>query len=254
MTKKEQTTKKKKQSVKGMLNKPLPKNAIKQREGGGGMMLDYLEGWWAIQNANRIFGIGNWSYEPVFEQMKHIILPDTKKGKKTGLYIIPVVLKVYIDGEEIVRSDIGTTQYYGEESKEMAIKGCVTDALKRCLRTFGEQFGLLLYDKGDTTSPTTKIQGKKPYQSQTQLMEKFGMDIKQVSPKCPSCGATMTLVSRKDGSGLFWSCPNWRTKGCKGLNVDDVDINGDVTGKKIAKPVKKEDNVNDDVKVEDLPF
>jgi len=251
VTNKKQSKEKKKpiKTIREKLNQSLPKNAIKQREGGRGMMLDYLEGWWAIQNANKIFGVDNWSYEPVFEHMKHIVLPDTKKGKKTGLYVIPVVLKVNLNGKEIVRSDIGSTQYYGEEGKEMAIKGCVTDALKRCLRTFGEQFGLLLYDKGDTTPPTTKIKGQKPILSQTQLMERFGMNIKQVAPKCSACEATMTLVPRKDGSSLFWSCPNWRTKKCKGLNIDDVDINGNIAGEEEAKSAEK-----DEVKVEDIPF
>lgn len=62
--------------------------------------------------------------------------------------------------------------------------------------------------------------------SQKDLMNKFGMDSSQVSPKCPNCGATMSLVQRKDGGGIFWSCINWRTKGCKGYNVDEVDIDG----------------------------
>ena len=242
----------KKETTEKKLNKPLPKEAVKQREGGRGMMLDYLEGWWAIQNANKIFGIDKWSYEPVWEQMKHIPLPDTTKGKKTGLYTIPVILKVNINGEEVFRGDIGSTQYYGEEGKEMAIKGCITDALKRCLRTFGEQFGLLLYDKADITPPTTRVQGQKPLQSQEQLMEKFGMNVGQVAPKCSACGTMMTLVPRKDGSSLFWSCPNWRTQGCKGLNVDDVEINGDIIEKKETKPVEKKSE--DKIDVNDIPF
>jgi len=68
--------------------------------------------------------------------------------------------------------------------------------------------------------------------SQQDLMNKFGMDSSQIPPKCPSCSATMTLVQRKDGSGIFWSCPNWRTKGCKGYNVDEVDIDGTITMKR----------------------
>jgi len=234
------------------LNEPLPKEAIKQREGGRGMMLDYLEGWWAIKNANKLFGIDNWSYEAVWERLEHITLPNTAKGKKSGLYTVPVILKVKIGDKEVVRSDIGMTQYYGEQGKEMAIKGCVTDALKRCLRTFGAQFGLELYDKGDITPPTTRVQGRKPYLSQQQLMEQFKMDVNQKPPTCPDCQSGMKLVPRKDGSSLFWSCPNWRSKGCKGYNVDDVDIDGNLTPKKGAipkKPVKK-----DDVKTDDIPF
>jgi hypothetical protein len=42
------------------------------------------------------------------------------------------------------------------EAHEVAYKGAVTDALKRALRHFGEQFGLGLYDRRnavDATSP-----------------------------------------------------------------------------------------------------
>ena len=68
--------------------------------------------------------------------------------------------------------------------------------------------------------------------TQEDLMKKFGMDTTQIAPKCPNCGTTMNLVQRKDGSGIFWSCINWRTKGCKGYNVDEVDIDGTITMKK----------------------
>jgi hypothetical protein len=88
--------------------------------------------------------------------------------------------------------------------------------------------------------------------TQQDLMKKFGMDLSQVPPVCPNCGATMNLVQRKDGSGIFWSCINWRTKGCKGYNVDEVDIDGTITMKKsqgkkpVAQVTKKP--------VDDIPF
>ena len=245
------------QSLNEKLNQPLPKEAIKQREGGRGMMLDYLEGWWVKQNANIIFGVDGWQYDPVWDQMKHIPLPDytDKQGKlkKTGIYTCPVNLTVLIGSKEVKKGDIGTVQYYGEDSKEMAIKGCVTDGLKRCFSAFGEQFGLLLYDKGDTTPPTTRIKGQKPFLSQTQIMEKFGMDISQKTPKCQLCGSMMRLVQRKDGSGLFWGCPKWR-EGCKfSCNVDDVELDGNIIKKQAGKP-KQEVKVEKEEKVEDIPF
>jgi len=70
--------------------------------------------------------------------------------------------------------------------------------------------------------------------SQEDLMSKYGMDASQVPPKCPSCSATMKIVERKDKTGIFWSCPNWRTKGCKGYNIDEVDLDGTITMKKKA--------------------
>jgi hypothetical protein len=84
--------------------------------------------------------------------------------------------------------------------------------------------------------------------TQQDLMKKFGMDTSQIAPKCPNCGTTMNLVQRKDGTGIFWSCINWRTKGCKGYNVDEVDIDGSITMKKASAnnfPPKK---------AEEMPF
>ena len=91
--------------------------------------------------------------------------------------------------------------------------------------------------------------------SQQDLMTKFGMDSSQVPPKCPNCGATMNLVQRKDGSGIFWSCANWRTKGCKGYNVDEVDIDGTITMKKTQgrKPYQSTQATQAPVD-KDLPF
>ena len=48
----------------------------------------------------------------------------------------------------------------------------------------------------------------------------------------------MNLVQRKDGSGIFWSCANWRTKGCKGYNVDEVDIDGTFRNKELSEESK----------------
>jgi len=70
--------------------------------------------------------------------------------------------------------------------------------------------------------------------TQQDLMKKFGMDTSQIAPKCPNCGTIMNLVQRKDGTGIFWSCIHWRDKGCKGYNVDEVDIDGSITMKKTS--------------------
>ena len=73
------------------------------------------------------------------------------------------------------------------------------------------------------------------YPTQVELMKKYGMQDGQVSPKCPSCGSEMRIMERKDKTGIFWSCPNWRSKGCKGYNIDDIDIDGTITMKKNQK-------------------
>lgn len=89
-------------------------------------------------------------------------------------------------------------------------------------------------DSTNTGSKPQAVSSSRPQsaqqsqQSQTQIMQEFGMDVNQKTPKCPKCGADMRLTKRKDGSGIFWMCPNWRTNQCKGINVDDVDIDGNV--------------------------
>jgi len=81
-----------------------------------------------------------------------------------------------------------------------------------------------------TQAGVTK-RSSRSYPTQEELMEKYGLDKSQVSPNCPSCGTGMVIMERKDGSGIFWSCKNWRTQGCKGLNIDEVEIDGTVTKK-----------------------
>jgi len=87
------------------------------------------------------------------------------------------------------------------------------------------------------------------YPTQKELMKKYGMQTGQVTPKCPSCGSIMRIVERKDKSGIFWSCPNWRSKGCKGYNIDDIDIDGVVTMKRSQPASSKQEE-----KVEEIPF
>lgn len=89
--------------------------------------------------------------------------------------------------------------------------------------------------------------------SQEDLMTKYGMDTKQVAPHCPSCGATMRIIERKDKTGIFWSCPNWRTKGCKGYSIDEVDLDGTITMKKKSAPKKQAPTKTEDV-ADDIPF
>lgn len=258
-------TKKKKVKVMNvvkLLNEPLPEEAIKQREGGGGRMLDYLEGWWVKKNANRIFGVGNWDYTPVFDQMKHIPLPPTASGKTTGLYTVPVNLTVRIvksstEVETVVRSDIGVTQYYGELSKEMAIKGCVTDGLKRCLSSFGEQFGLGLYDKGNGVPETAEVATptrRTAPTSQEALIEKFGLPAGQQPPTCPKCNVVMRLVARKDGSGVFWGCPNWR-QGCKTIfNTSAVGVDGLLHAQAPKEPAPEDIPEAENIPADSIPF
>ena len=85
--------------------------------------------------------------------------------------------------------------------------------------------------------------------SQESFMTKYGMNTDQVPPKCPNCGATMRIIERKDKTGIFWSCPNWRSKGCKAYSIDEVDLDGSITMKKSKPTPKKKEE-----KIVDIPF
>jgi DNA repair and recombination protein RAD52 len=103
----------------------------------------YIEGWHAIAEANRIFGYEGWSYRVNSIQLTNASLDD---GKHRVGYFAEVTVSV--DG--VFRSDVGHGQGFGKsegDAHDSAVKEAVTDALKRALRTFGNPFGLALYDK-----------------------------------------------------------------------------------------------------------
>ena len=110
---------------------------------------DYIEGWHAIAEANRIFGFDGWSYaikdcKCVSERPREI-----GKDKKPG-FGVTYTVAVYVDAGGVRREDVGAGHGYDADcglAHESAIKEAVTDALKRALRTFGNPFGLALYDK-----------------------------------------------------------------------------------------------------------
>lgn len=110
---------------------------------------DYIEGWLAIAEANRIFGFGGWSYDLtdckcVSERPRQI----GSAGKDGWGVTYTCEVRVMVGG--VSRSDVGAGHGYDVDcglAHESAIKEAVTDALKRSLRTFGNPFGLALYDK-----------------------------------------------------------------------------------------------------------
>lgn len=110
---------------------------------------DYLEGWFVIDEANRIFGFDGWSYEVVEARCVSEAPRKIGKQQKDG-WGITYTAKVRVDVQGIVREDFGAGHGYDTDAglaHESAVKEAVTDALKRALRTFGNPFGLALYDK-----------------------------------------------------------------------------------------------------------
>lgn len=110
---------------------------------------DYIEGWHAMAEANRIFGFGEWSYTVPECVCVHQGAREIGQAKKPG-FGVTYTAKVSVVVAGTVREDFGAGHGYDVDcglAHESAIKEAVTDALKRALRSFGNPFGLALYDK-----------------------------------------------------------------------------------------------------------
>ena len=135
------------------LKQTLDPNLLRTRPGGNGKRLSYLEGAQAIKQANAIFGYGAWGYELVGEPTLRLVTWKDRQGKEQSAQTYSAVVRVTVDGVP-PRTDIGfcAVRGMGPDAHDTAIKGAVTDGMKRGLRAFGAQFGNDLY----TDSPAPK--------------------------------------------------------------------------------------------------
>lgn len=131
-----------------MLNAKLDKKHVQPAKQFGPKG-DYIEGWHAIAEANRIFGFDRWSYDISDLRVVNEGPREIGRDKKPGHGVTYVArVRVVVDG--VSRDDVGAGHGYDVDlglAHESAIKEAVTDALKRSLRSFGNPFGLALYDK-----------------------------------------------------------------------------------------------------------
>jgi recombination DNA repair RAD52 pathway protein len=140
-----------------LLTDPLDPANVKSRKGPNGKTLSYVEGFQLIDDANAIFGFGNWSRETLLMEPLHnpvlITDPDSpEKGKVVSAFFAKVRITVWSEdgGRSIVREGCGAARGFARtagEAIEQAIKSAETDATKRALVTFGNAFGLALYDR-----------------------------------------------------------------------------------------------------------
>jgi DNA recombination protein Rad52 len=133
------------------LQAPLSASHVKERTQSG-RKLSYVEGWHAIAEANRIFGFDGWSRETM--DIRLVAERERPIGQQgaTGWgvsYVAKVRVRV-LGNEDIIREGVGTGHGIDRDlglAHESAIKEAETDAMKRALMTFGNPFGLALYDK-----------------------------------------------------------------------------------------------------------
>lgn len=133
------------------LAKPLDKAHVASRQQAG-RSLSYVEGWHCIAEANRIFGYDGWTRETL--ALTQLGDPYSVDGKVRVAYSC----RVRIVAQGIVREGCGFGQGIDKDvgqAHESALKEAETDAMKRALMTFGNPFGLALYDKSQANVQET---------------------------------------------------------------------------------------------------
>jgi DNA repair and recombination protein RAD52 len=140
------------------LEAKLSPDAVKARKQGGASV-SYIEGWHAIAEANRIFGFDAWSRETI--EVRFVSEKERKMGanKDRDGWSVSYIARVRIivsagdSFANVIREGVGAGHGIDADlgqAHESAIKEAETDAMKRALMTFGNPFGLALYDKERT--------------------------------------------------------------------------------------------------------
>lgn len=133
------------QQIKRLRGK-LEGSRVKTREHQG-RSLSYVEGWYVMAEANRIFGFDGWDRLSQSHQLVH---HKQEADLHHVAYVVRARVIVKSGTRDVVREGTGfgaASDRDAGEAHELAIKAAETDATKRALATFGNRFGLALYDK-----------------------------------------------------------------------------------------------------------
>jgi recombination DNA repair RAD52 pathway protein len=120
--------------------------------------VSYVEGYHVENEANRIFGFDGWdrgtlSAKCVMERARKIGKGQYEKDGWGVTYVATVRVTVRAGDIDIMRDGTGAGHGIDADlgqAHESAIKEAETDAEKRALKTFGNQFGQALYDKSQS--------------------------------------------------------------------------------------------------------
>ena len=97
------------------LRRKLDSRQIRTREAHG-RQLSYIEGWFAISEANRIFGFDGWSRETVDSRC---VLARENRGTFVAIYVAKVRITVQAAGATVVREGHGSGEGRGPSPGEV---------------------------------------------------------------------------------------------------------------------------------------
>jgi DNA recombination protein Rad52 len=206
---------------------------VKTRQAQGNT-LSFVEGWHVIAEANRIFGFENWDRQT---QAPECLWSEAQRGQTVCFYSAKVRVTVRAGETVTVREGIGTgvgRSPQAEVAHELAVKAAETDATKRALATFGNPFGLALYDRDQqqVTRPREAARSVSPSQPLTlTLTRPDGRTVELTSLEAFAASTTKELnaIDGLEAAYAFWT-QNLQT-------FTDISRRGEVGAQTIEKLV-----------------
>ena len=173
-----------------------------------GFTLSYIEGWHAIAEANRVFGFDAWDRQTISSKC---IWEGSRHRQYACSYVARVRIRVRAGDIIVCREGSGSGHGSGEipgEAHESALKEAETDAMKRALATFGNPFGLALYDKEQRG-----VRFQKSSETQRQviwaLYDEKGEKIGTHDEPFDFCKAAREYLERIDDASRLTAFWNW---------------------------------------------
>ena len=170
-----------------ILNEELNSNRIKTREKGN-INLSYIEGFDVIDTANKVFGFGNWSYS--ISKLDQVSQEVNQNQNNVVCYKAVVKIQIHNNdhSQTVSRQDVGFGTGVAKtlaDAHEGSAKEAVTDAIKRCFRSFGNQFGNSLYDKSRNHQNSPQIQTPQMQNSNYQQNQNYNQKPPQNNQQQP---------------------------------------------------------------------
>lgn len=175
-----------------------------------GHTLSFVEGWHVIAEANRIFGFENWDRQT---QTPECLWSEAQRGQTVCFYSAKVRVTVRSGEAVTIREGIGTgvgRSPQAEVAHELAVKAAETDATKRALATFGNPFGLALYDRDQhhVTRPRETVRSVAPSDPVTlNFVRTDGRTVELTSLEAFAAATTKELssIDGLEAAYAFWT-------------------------------------------------
>ena len=164
----------------------LDSSRIKSRSKGN-ISLSYLEGFDIIETANKIFGYGNWNYSITSLTQVSQELNQNQNHVICYKAVVNVTVHDIQHSKSVTREDVGFGTGIAKtlaDAHEGGGKESVTDAVKRCFKSFGNQYGLSLYDKSRNHQPQNQQQYTQQAQTQ-QIPQQQQQPTQQMQNNAP---------------------------------------------------------------------